>query len=108
MLGDALGNADDQGEFGGYGFFNTSGRKWRSVRPVSFVIWDVIRHFGRSYGTNIAEAVAPVSLMASLTLAKMGFPRCVWPAFLGFVPPTTLVPAPRQYSVQCFFCHAEC
>ena len=45
-----------------------------------------------SYGTKIAEAVAPVSLMASLTLAKTGLPRWVEPAFLGFVPPTTLVP----------------
>jgi hypothetical protein len=45
-----------------------------------------------SYGTKIAEAVAPASLTASATLAKTGRPRCVCPAFLGFVPPTTLVP----------------
>ena len=54
------------------------------------------KHGGPSHGTNIAEAVAPVSLIASLTLAKTGFPRCVSPAFFGFVPPTTLVPALRQ------------
>ena len=48
------------------------------------------------YGTNIAEAFAPVSLTASLTLAKTGLPRCVSPAFLGLVPPTTLVPVSRQ------------
>lgn len=46
-----------------------------------------------AHGTKIAEAVAPVSLTASRTLAKTGLPRCVDPAFLGFVPPTTLVPA---------------
>ena len=45
-----------------------------------------------AYGTKIAEAVAPVSFTASLTLANTGFPRCVSPAFLGLVPPTTLVP----------------
>lgn len=45
-----------------------------------------------SYGTKIAEAVAPVSFTASLTVAKTGRSRCVVPAFLGFVPPTTCVP----------------
>lgn len=44
------------------------------------------------YGTKIAEAVAPASFTASATLAKTGRPRCVCPAFLGFVPPTTVVP----------------
>lgn len=44
------------------------------------------------YGTKIADAVAPVSFTASATLAKTGLPRCCSPAFLGFVPPTTLVP----------------
>lgn len=48
------------------------------------------------YGTKIADAVAPVSLTASLTFANTGFPRCVSPAFLGFVPPTTFVPNPDQ------------
>lgn len=40
----------------------------------------------------MAEAVAPVSFTASLTLAKTGRSRCVVPAFLGLVPPTTFVP----------------
>lgn len=40
----------------------------------------------------MAEAVAPVSFTASLTVAKTGRSKCVVPAFLGFVPPTTLVP----------------
>jgi hypothetical protein len=44
------------------------------------------------------EAVAPVSLMASSTLAKTGRPRCCEPAFLGFVPPTTFVPV---HACQC-------
>lgn len=52
---------------------------------------------GRAYGTKMAVAVAPVSLMPCSTLAKTGRPRCSWPAFLGLVPPTTFVPArPRQ------------
>ena len=46
-----------------------------------------------THGTKMAEAVAPVSLTASLTEAKTGLPRCVSPAFLGLVPPTTFVPA---------------
>ena len=48
------------------------------------------------YGTKMADAVAPVSFTASLTLANTGFPKCVSPAFLGFVPPTTFVPNVRQ------------
>ena len=47
---------------------------------------------GDTHGTKMAEAVAPVSLTASPTEAKTGLPRCVSPAFLGLVPPTTLVP----------------
>ena len=46
----------------------------------------------------MADAVAPVSLMASATLAKTGLPRCSEPAFFGFVPPTTFVPVfPYQF-----------
>ena len=45
-----------------------------------------------TYGTKMPVAVAPVSFTASETLAKTGRPRCVEPAFLGLVPPTTLVP----------------
>jgi hypothetical protein len=40
----------------------------------------------------MADAVAPASLTASATVANTGRPRCVDPAFLGFVPPTTVVP----------------
>jgi hypothetical protein len=43
----------------------------------------------------MADAVAPVCLTASATLAKTGLPRCSEPAFLGFVPPTTFVPLCR-------------
>ena len=58
---------------------------------------DFINDYGRApYGTKMAEAVAPVSLTASLTFAKTGFSRCVSPAFLGLVPPTTLVPVSCQ------------
>jgi len=52
---------------------------------------------GETYGTKIAEALAPVSFIASLTLAKTGLPRWVSPAFLGLVPPTTWVPVSNQY-----------
>jgi hypothetical protein len=45
----------------------------------------------------MADAVAPVCLIASATLAKTGLPRCSEPAFLGFVPPITFVP----YSIAC-------
>jgi len=40
----------------------------------------------------MADAVAPASLTASATVANTGRPRCVNPAFLGFVPPTTVEP----------------
>ena len=52
---------------------------------------------GSTDGTKIAEALAPVSLIASATLAKTGLPRCVSPAFFGFVPPTTFVPTSNQH-----------
>ena len=41
---------------------------------------------------KMADAVAPVSATASATLAKMGIPSTLVPAFLGFVPATTFVP----------------
>lgn len=43
-------------------------------------------------GTKIADAVAPVSFMPSATFLKTGLSRCVDPAFLGLIPPTTFVP----------------
>jgi hypothetical protein len=51
-----------------------------------------------AYGTKMAVADAWVSLTASATLLKTGRPRCSVPAFLGFVPPTTFVPASCQHS----------
>lgn len=51
----------------------------------------------------MADAVAPVSRTASRTLANTGFPKCVSPAFLGFVPPTTFVPRDCQSSSSGFF-----
>src|SRR5271170_4921080 len=67
-------------------------------------LWPVrwLKYFGLqqvTYGTKIAEASAPVSFIASATLLKTGLSRCVSPAFLGFVPPTTLVPLVYQQSV---------
>ena len=62
---------------------------------VCSVSMSVIPCYDFAYGTNIAEAVAPVSFTASRTLAKTGLSRCVSPAFFGFVPPTTFVPELR-------------
>lgn len=45
----------------------------------------------------MAEAVAPVSFTASLTVANTGRSKCVDPAFLGFVPPTTWVPCMYEH-----------
>jgi hypothetical protein len=49
----------------------------------------------------MAEAVAPVSFTASLTLAKTGRSRWIEPAFLGLVPPTTLVPVLCKLLFRC-------
>lgn len=51
----------------------------------------------QTYGTKMAEAVAPVSFTASLTVANTGRSKCVDPAFLGFVPPTTWVPCMYEH-----------
>jgi hypothetical protein len=73
------------------GFLNTLGGNWRAACK-SVCVGRGGALFGGAYGTKMAEAVAPVSLIASATLAKTGLPRCSEPAFLGFVPPTTFVP----------------
>jgi hypothetical protein len=52
------------------------------------------------YGTKIADAVAPASFTASATFANTGRPRCVDPAFFGFVPPTTWVPILRYQNLS--------
>ena len=43
-------------------------------------------------GTEMNEAVAPVSFTASATEPKTGMPSISSPPRFGFVPPTTLVP----------------
>jgi hypothetical protein len=63
-----------------------------AVRQCLFHALDITPEYS-SYGTKIADALAPVSFTASRTVANTGFPKCVSPAFFGFVPPTTLVPA---------------
>lgn len=45
----------------------------------------------------MAEAVAPVSFTASLTVANTGRSKCVEPAFFGLVPPTILVPCDYKH-----------
>ena len=42
--------------------------------------------------------------LTSATVAKMGKPRCVEPAFFGFVPPTIFVP----YSIACWEWKVPC
>jgi hypothetical protein len=69
-------------------------RKRRTVFP-SDQAPHIHQYAGHSYGTKMADAVAPVSFIASSTVAKTGLPRCSVPAFLGFVPPTTFVPILR-------------
>jgi hypothetical protein len=79
-----------QWEFSSNGFLNTSRGDMRSdvgqrteIQPRCQI---------RAYGTKMADAVAPASFIACSTVANTGSPRCVCPAFLGFVPPTTFVP----------------
>jgi len=75
------------------GFLNALGSNWwATCKLVCVCVGRGGVLFGGAYGTKMAEAVAPVSLIASATLAKTGLPRCSEPAFLGFVPPTTFVP----------------
>jgi len=71
-------------------------RRNRGAMDMSVGLMDAI---GRGpYGTKMADAVAPVCLIASSTVAKTGLPRCSLPAFFGFVPPMTFVPVvPRQW-----------
>lgn len=105
MLGNSFCNADDKGHFCFDSFLDTCGGQWRSdmlsvTVSVSCSLHRVLEESENvPHGTKIADAVAPVSLIASLTLANTGFPRCVSPAFFGFVPPTTLVPIPNQSHV---------
>lgn len=60
-----------------------------------------------SHGTKMAVADAPVSFTASETFLKTGRSRCVEPAFLGFVPPTTLVPEDLNVSDASFYIGAR-
>jgi hypothetical protein len=77
---------------------NTRRSDWWAASWSVVLVSEFWQSGRRAYGTKMAEAVAPVSLMASATLAKTGLPRCSEPAFLGFVPPTTFVPV---CSCQC-------
>lgn len=100
MLGDSFSNADDKGHLCFDSFLDTRSGQWRSdmLSVAIQSLYSLQRVWldskKASHGTKIADAVAPVSLIASATLANTGFPKCVSPAFFGFVPPTTLVPVP--------------
>ena len=78
-----------------YSFFDTFCCNGWSIKLVSINLLEDQKP-RLPYGTKIPDAVAPVSLTASRTLANTGFPKCVEPAFFGFVPPTTFVPARCQ------------
>ena len=84
----------NQANFSLDSFFDTACCNRRSANAIS---WKSPSKVARTYGTKIPEAVAPASLIASATFAKTGRPRCVCPAFFGFVPPTTCVP---KYSIR--------
>jgi hypothetical protein len=87
---------DDQRNLSLDGLLDTGGGDRGTALASAFIIRQLQ---GQAYGTKMPEAVAPVSLMASSTLAKTGRPRWVVPAFLGFVPPTTFVPVlARQFT----------
>lgn len=90
-VAECLGNANDEGNLSLEGLLDAgSGQGWAlSCQPG---IAGIVEGRVLSYGTKRAVAVAPVSLTASETSLKTGRFKCVWPAFLGFVPPTTLVP----------------
>lgn len=90
---------DHERNFCGDSFFYTRSCKRRSNHPLTSALASVVDNPGYAHGTKIAEAVAPASFTASATVAKTGFPRCVVPAFFGFVPPTTFVPGHYQQLV---------
>ena len=92
MLGDTLGDGNGEGDLGLKGLLDTGGGKGRAMLGVSWCLHGSRCLFGRTDGTKIHDAVAPVSLTASETLPKTGRSRWVLPAFLGLVPPTTWVP----------------
>jgi hypothetical protein len=98
---------NDQRHFGLDGFLYTLGCERRTVIRMSAT--EAYRNnliLNQTHGTKMAEAFAPVSFLASATLAKTGRPRWVSPAFLGFVPPTTLVPAMEISQTQYYFLRA--
>jgi len=68
------------------------GLAYHTTSGISAEIASSIPPAARGGGTKIADAVAPASFTASATFANTGRPRCVCPAFFGFVPPTTVVP----------------
>lgn len=89
VLGNSFGDADNQGDLSLESLLDT-GSSQRGTEELSVKIHRT-RDRG-AYGTKRAVALAPVSLTASETFLKTGRSRWVWPAFLGLVPPTTLVP----------------
>lgn len=101
MLRNSLGDADGEGDLSLESLFDTGGGQ-RGAFGISWSASSGGIMYSQdtrvAYGTKSAVAVAPVCLTASETFLKTGRSRCVWPAFLGFVPPTTLVP---RRAAQC-------
>lgn len=85
---------DNQRHFSLNCFLDTLSSQGGAVSQLSALVYNEESCFEgiKAYGTKMADAVAPVCLAASLTLAKTGRSKCVEPAFFGLVPPTTLVP----------------
>src|SRR6185437_15384366 len=67
------------------------------ARGIRASIASMTAAFAPAGGTKITETSAPVAAIVSATVPKTGtsvpLSPTVWPAFLGLVPPTTVVPA---------------
>jgi hypothetical protein len=51
-------------------------------------------------GMNMTDTSNGAVFIASTAVAKIGTPQCISPAFLGFTPPTMVVPQACIFSVQ--------
>ena len=92
-LWDTLCNANNQPDLVLNRFEDSIGRSGRwHIKNSS--IWVCFPHGLRSKWCQRLSKLYN-KLLTSFTVPKTGSPRCVWPAFLGEVPPTILVPYAR-------------
>ena len=89
VLGNALRDTHDQGDLRSHGLQNGAGSAaGRHINDGGVSTRRLLR----------LHAHRPRQPATSATEAKIGRPKCVVPAFLGFTPPTILVP----YSMACW------